>query len=182
MHKSATRRLGSAPGQVPANKGKRYRAEVLSRAEAGALIAACSAASRTGIRNRALITLLYRGGLRISEALALRPADVDPDRGTVRIMDGKGHKPRTVGLDPGAMATVQRWADKRREAGIRSRVLLCTLVGGPMSPQYARAMLARAAARAGIERRVVPHQLRHTHAAELQSEQNCSKRNIRRIR
>ena len=97
-------------------------------------------------------------------------------------MDGKGHKPRTVGLDPGAMATVQRWADKRREAGIRSRVLLCTLAGGPMSPQHARAMLARAAARAGIERRVVPHQLRHTHAAELQSEQNCSKRNIRRIR
>jgi len=63
MHKSATRRLGSAPGQVPANKGKRYRAEVLSRAEADALIAACSAASRTGIRNRALITLLYRGGV-----------------------------------------------------------------------------------------------------------------------
>jgi site-specific recombinase XerD len=168
MHKSATRRLGSAPGQVPANKGKRYRAEVLSRAEADALIGACSAASRTGIRNRALITLLYRGGLRISEALALRPADVDPGRGTVRIMDGKGHKPRTVGLDPGAMATVQRWADKRREAGIRGRVLLCTLAGAPVSPQYARAMLARTAARAGIERRVVPHQLRHTHAAELE--------------
>jgi integrase len=60
----------------------------------------------------------------VSEALALRPADVDPERGTVRVMDGKGHKPRTVGLDPGAMATVQRWADKRREAGIRGRVLL----------------------------------------------------------
>ena len=74
-------------------------------------------------------------------------------------MDGKGHKPRTVGLDPGAMATVQRWADKRREAGIRGRVLLCTLAGGPMSAQYARAMLARTAARTGIDRRVVPHQL-----------------------
>jgi site-specific recombinase XerD len=169
MHKSATS-LGSVPGQVPPNKGKRYRAEVLSRAEADALIAACSATSRTGIRNRAMITLLYRGGLRISEALALRPADVDPDRGTVRVMDGKGNKPRTVGLDPGAMATVQRWADKRREAGIRGRVLLCTLAGGPMSPQYARAMLARIAAKAGIERRVVPHQLRHTHAAELVAE------------
>jgi integrase len=42
-----------------------------------------------------------------------------------------------------------------------------TLAGGPMSAQYARAMLARTAARAGIERRVVPHQLRHTHAAEF---------------
>ena len=79
----------------------------------------CSATSKTGIRNRALITVLYRAG-RISEALALRPADVDPERGTVQVMDGKGHKPRTVGLDPGAMATIQRWADKRREAGIRT--------------------------------------------------------------
>ena len=52
MRESATRRLGSAPGLVPANKGKRYRAEALSRAEAAALIAAYSAASRTGIRNR----------------------------------------------------------------------------------------------------------------------------------
>ena len=49
MHESTTRGLGSAPGQVPANKGRRYRAEVLSRAEAGALIAACPAAWRTGI-------------------------------------------------------------------------------------------------------------------------------------
>jgi integrase len=74
-----------------------------------------------------------RGGLRISEALALRPADIDPERGTVRVMNGKGHKSRTVGLDPGAMATVQRWADKHREASIRGRVLLCTLAGGPVS-------------------------------------------------
>jgi len=60
MHESTTRGLGSAPGQVPANKGRRYRAEVLSRAEADALIAAGPAASRTGIRNRALITLAPR--------------------------------------------------------------------------------------------------------------------------
>ena len=82
-------------------------------------------------------------------------------------MDGKGHKPRTVGLDPGAMATIQRWADKRSEAGIKGRTLLCTLHGGPMSQQYARATIRRAADHAGIDRRVVPHQLRHTHAAEL---------------
>ena len=170
MHPSATRRLGSAPGQTPANKGQRYRAEVLAEAEVNAIIGACSAVSLTGIRNRALIIILYRGGLRISEALALRPADIDPERGTVRVMDGKGHKPRTVGLEPGAMAAVQRWMDKRRQAGIRGRTLLCTLRGAPMSQQYARAMLRRAAEHAGVERRVVPHQLRHTHAAELVSE------------
>ena len=167
MHKSSTKRLGSAPGQEPGNKGKRYRAEVLTEGEVNAIIAACSATSLTGIRNRALITVLYRAGLRIAEALALRPTDIDSDHGTVRVMDGKGHKPRTIGLEPGAMATIQRWADKRRQAGIKGRTLLCTLGGEPMSQQYARAMLRRAAGHAGIDRRVVPHQLRHTHAAEL---------------
>jgi site-specific recombinase XerD len=88
---STTKRFESLPGQTPANSGKWDRAEVLSQAEADALIAACSATSRTGVRNRAPITVLYRAGLRISEALALRPADVDPERGTVRVMDGKGH-------------------------------------------------------------------------------------------
>ena len=170
MHRSATRRLGSVKGQVPANKGKTYRAEVLTESEMNAIIGACSATSLTGIRNRALLTILYRGGLRIAEALALRPADIDPDRGTVRVLHGKGDKSRTLGLEPGAMAAVQRWADKRRQAGIRGRVLLCTLNGGPMSQQYVRAMLRRAADSAGIERRVVPHQMRHTHAAELVSE------------
>lgn len=170
MYRSSTKRLGSLPGQIPANKGQRYRAEVLSESEVNAIIAACSAVSMTGVRNRALITILYRGGLRIAEALALRPTDIDPERGTVRVMDGKGHKPRTVGLEPGAMAAVQRWKDKRRGAAIKGRVLLCTLDGGQMSQQYVRTMLRRAADHAGIDRRVVPHQLRHTHAAELVAE------------
>jgi site-specific recombinase XerD len=170
VHKNSTQRLGSVPGQVPANAGRKFRAEVLSRAEVEAMIAACSATSRTCIRNRAVLVVLYRGGLRISEALALRPADVDPARGTVRVMDGKGGKARTVGLDAGAMAAVQRWADARRAAGIRRGLLFCTLPGAPISAQYVRAMMRRAADHAGIERRVHPHGLRHAHAAELVAE------------
>jgi integrase len=81
LHRQAAR-IYSRAG--PTNKGKRYRAEVLSRAEADALIAACSAASRTGVRNRALSRFCTAGGPGVSEALALRPADVDPERGTVR--------------------------------------------------------------------------------------------------
>ena len=166
MRESTTRRLGSVPGQAPANKGRKFRAEPLSRAEANALIGACSAASRTGIRNRALLAVMYRGGLRIAEALALRPADADPDRGTIRVLDGKGGKPRTVGVDAGAMASIQRWMDTRRAAGIRRGPLFATLAGGQMSPQYVRAMMTRAADKAGIERRVHPHGLRHTMSAE----------------
>lgn len=91
-------------------------------------------------------------------------------RGTLRVLRGKGSKARTVGLDPGAMASVQRWADARKAAGIRSGTLFCTLAGSPMSQQYVRAMLQRTAGKAGIDKRVRPHGLRHTHAVELVAE------------
>jgi site-specific recombinase XerD len=107
----------------------------------------------TGKRNRALVTVLYRGGLRIAEALALKASDVDPDRGSVRILRGKGAEVRTIGLELGAMATVQRWIDTRKSAGIRNSTLFCTIsgddAGEPLSRQYVSMMLKRQAAKAG---------------------------------
>jgi integrase/recombinase XerD len=179
---SATRLLGSVPGQAPANKGRKFPAEPLTPAEADALIGACSATSRTGIRNRALLTVMYRGGLRIAEVLALKVSDVDPGRGTIRVLHGKSNRARTIGLDPGAMAVVQRWADTRRAAGIRSGTLFCTLAGGRVSDKYVRALLGRLAARAGIEKRVHPHGFRHTHAVELEMGRVASNASFRRIR
>lgn len=132
-----------------------------------ALLRQCSVKAPTGIRNRALIAIMYRAGLRISETLALRPADVNQEDGTLRILHGKGDKARTVGLDAGAMDTVARWMDRRREFGFRNGPLFCTLAGGPVSDRYVRNMLKRIEAKAGLEKRVHPHGLRHTHVAEL---------------
>jgi integrase/recombinase XerD len=157
---------GRWAGSHPA-KGRRYPAEPLTAAEVDALLRGCSGRAPTGIRNRALIAVMYRAGLRIAEALALRPADVNLADGTVRVLHGKGDKSRTVGLDAGAMAVVARWMDRRREFGFRNGPLFCTLAGGPLSDRYVRDMLKRLAARAGLEKRVHPHGLRHTHAAEL---------------
>jgi site-specific recombinase XerD len=157
--------------QGPSNKGKRYPAETLKAAEVGSLLAACSRRAPTGIRNRALITVLYRGGLRISEALALEPKDLDRDGGTIRILHGKGDRSRTVGLDPEAFALVERWLDRRRDLGINGhRRVFCTLAGSPLSAAYVRALLPRLARKAKIEKRVHAHGLRHTHAAELARE------------
>ncbi len=86
------------------NRGRRFPAELLSEEEARALVRACSARAPTGIRNRALINLLYRGGLRVSEALALMPKDVDQAAGTVTVLHGKGDRRRVVGIDPAAFA------------------------------------------------------------------------------
>jgi site-specific recombinase XerC len=64
-------------------------------------------------RNRALITLLHRSGLCLGEALALYPKDVDVAGGTITVLHGKGDRLRTVGIDPGALALLQRWLDAR---------------------------------------------------------------------
>ncbi len=155
----------------PSNKGQRYPAEVLAPDEVRALLRACSSRAPTGIRSRALLVVLYRGGLRISEALALKLKDLDGAAGTIRVLHGKGDRARTVGLDPTAFSVVERWLDHRAALGINSRALLfCTLRGKPLATAYVRTLLPRLAKRAGIEKRVHAHGLRHTHAAELARE------------
>lgn len=150
---------------------KRYPVEILTKQEVQALIQSCSRYAPTGIRNRALIVLLYRSGLRVSEALSLKPRDLDPDKGTVNVRDGKGHKPRIVGLDPGSFAYIDCWLNKRRSLGINGHAeIFCTLKGGKLSTHYVRDLLKRKGKQVGIEKRVHPHGLRHTHAAELAHE------------
>lgn len=170
----------------------KYPPEPLTEAEVWALMRQCSARAPTGIRNRAMITVMYRGGLRLDETLALKPADVDPAAGTIRVLHGKGDKARVIGLDDGALAIIQRWMDKRGELGLRNgrctcqrpkrtadgptyfpanpsctAHLFCTLAGHPVTDRYVRNMLKRAAAKAGITKRVHPHGLRHSHAVDL---------------
>ncbi len=155
----------------PSNKGRKFPPEPLTSAEARALINACSKRAPTGIRNAALITILYRGGLRISEALSLKTKDIDFEAGSVRVLRGKGLKARTVGLDRGALALIERWLEKRAQCGLNGgEVVFTSLRGKPVSAEYVRAMLRRTAARAGIKKRVHPHGLRHTHAFELANE------------
>lgn len=164
---STTRKLGTPRGQASLVKGRRFPAEPLTPAEVAAVIGGCSAVSRTGIRNRALLTLLYRSGLRISELLALKPSDVSLAAHSVRVLDGKGHKTTTRGFHPTADDALARWLDTRRGLGHRGGPLFCTLDGRPLHAQYVRLLLQRLAARAGVDKRVHPHGLRHTFADEL---------------
>lgn len=153
------------------NKGKRFPAQPLSGDEVKSLIRACSKRSSTGIRNAALVATLYRCGLRISECLSVVPRDLDPDTGAIRVMNGKGGTVRSVALDPGAWAILQRWLDRRVAIGINGRsTVFCTLQGAQLKTSYVRGLLPRLARKAGIERRVHAHALRHSFAAELAAE------------
>ena len=159
------------PSSSSTSRPRRRPPEVLTEPEAIALIKACSARAPTGIRNRALIAVLWRCGLRISEALALELRDLDLDASTIRVRHGKGDKSRTIGVDEQTAALLARWLDRRRRLtpGARASVF-CTLRGGRLDPSYVRRLLSRLARKAGVERRVHAHGLRHTYAAELARE------------
>ncbi len=160
--------MSESQNRVPANKGMTYPAEILTVEEVESLIKACSNRAPTGIRNRAMIAILWKCGLRITEALSLYPKDIDLQAGTVRVLHGKGDKPRTAGIGEMASAYIARWLDRRAELGLNGRhPVFCTLEGGQLKSAYVRALLPRLARKAGIEKRVHAHGLRHTHAAAM---------------
>lgn len=151
--------------------GRKFPPEPLTRSEVQSLLKAFSRAP-TAIRNAAMVVVGYRAGLRVSEVLALHVRDVKLDKGEIHVKNGKGGKARRVGIDPEAAAVVERWLNVRSKlAGVtKESVLFCTLRGGKVSPDYVRAMLPRIAKRAGLERRVNFHALRHGCAYELLTE------------
>ena len=143
--------------------------DILTTDECHSLLSACASKAPTGIRNQALIVVLWRTCLRIKEALDLLPKDISGD--SIRVHSGKGDRARTVGLDPESSAVVERWVSKRREMGFKpSKRLFCTLKGDPLDTSYCRHLFKRLAKKAGLDKRVHPHGLRHSGAVHLLDE------------
>lgn len=149
----------------------RYPAEVLTKDEIRRLLGACGTKTRTARRNRALIVVMYRAGLRLAEALALRPCDVDLDRGAIRVLRGKGSTARTVGIDRWGLGVVTGWLAEHRALGWSGgEPIFCSGSGRAVTQAYVRRRLPELARSAGIHKRIHAHGLRHTHAAELRAE------------
>jgi site-specific recombinase XerD len=150
---------------------KRLEADVLTRSDIEQLLRGCSHRSPTGIRNRALLATTWRCGLRIGEALALRPQDIDVASATLVVQHGKGDKRRVIGIDAGAAELTRRWIEVRKKLGLNfSQTLFCTLRGTEIDQSYVRHLLPRLSARAGVSKRVHAHALRHAFAVELEAE------------
>jgi len=166
-------------GQRPPNAGRTFPIELLTPREVQMLIDACPTNRKAGVRNRALIVLLWRTGLRVSEACALYPKDLDVTNGTITVLHGKGPrgrgKRRTIGIDPVAIAQLQPWLALHATLGLGPDDPLLPTVfannfGHQLNPSYVRDLLKRLARDARIAKRVHPHGLRHTHASELANE------------
>jgi len=159
---------GFGKGKPSPSKGKTFPPEILTPDEVLAILEACGG-TLLGARNRALLTVLYRSGLRCAEALALRPKDIDLAVGSIAVLHGKGDRSRIVGIDPGAAPIITTWME-RREAELApppGTALFCSRRCKPMTKSSVRELLIRLASSAGITKRVHPHGLRHTMAYEL---------------
>jgi integrase/recombinase XerD len=131
-----------------------------------------------GLRDRALLELLYGTGARISEAVGLAVDDVDRGQAAVRLA-GKGGKERVVPVGSYALRAVEDYLVRARPAlaaggrdGVRGGALFLNVRGGPLSRQSAWAILRSAAERAGgvggdLASTVSPHTLRHSFATHL---------------
>jgi integrase/recombinase XerD len=133
------------------------------------LLEAPDAATPTGLRDRAILELLYGAGLRISELTALDVDDLDLEEGAVRVL-GKGGKEREVPLGRFAREAVDAYLTRGRpalaSAGSRAALFL-NARGGRLTRQSGNRLLAIHVRTAGIESRVTPHSLRHSFATHL---------------
>ncbi len=158
-------------GILPRNKGVRYPPDPPTVEEIIAVMRAAGDGP-DGARLRGLIIVLWRAGLRISEALALNETDLDSDRGALLVRYGKGDKRREVGMDRWAWSHLEPWLELRRTLPVGR--LFCVVRGPtrgrPCAPAGIRAQLHHAAVAAGVRRRFAPHQLRHAHAVEMSRE------------
>jgi site-specific recombinase XerC len=94
----------------PGNKGRQYPAAPLTVEEIVAVMR-CAGQTAHGLRVRALIVVLWRAGLRISEALALAESDLDRTTGAILVRRGKGGKRREVGMDRWGWQQIEPWLD-----------------------------------------------------------------------
>jgi integrase len=138
-------------GRAPRSKGRRYPPDPPTIEEIVAVMRAASD-SPEGLRLRAIIVVLWRAGLRISEALALNETDLDPSRGSLVVRRGKGDKRREVGMDRWAWLHLDPWLELRRDLPVGR--LFCVLRGPtrgrPCASAGIRAQLHHAAATAGV--------------------------------
>ena len=142
-----------------------YLPKFLTEDEIDRLLAAPNISTPEGIRDRAVLEVMYASGLRVSELVALKQADVDLLAGLL-VCHGKGSKERRVPLGKSSIHWLQQYAAVKAGYGKQSFPNVFLHRGKPFTRHIAWAMIKRHAERAGIKN-VSPHTLRHSFATHL---------------
>jgi len=141
----------------------------LSLDEVQALLGAPDSSTARGVRDRAILEMLYGTGLRVSELIALRLSDVHREEGVVRAL-GKGNKQRIVPLGKLGIAALEQYLAGARGSLLGSRQSAWMFVsrrGARLTRQSIWRLLGSYGQQAGIQKRVTPHLLRHSFATHM---------------
>lgn len=142
-----------------------YLPKFLTEDEINRLLTAPDVSTEEGIRDRAVLEIMYATGLRVSELVGLKQTDVDLLAGLV-VCHGKGNKERRVPLGKSAIHWLQQYAAVKAGYGKQSSPYVFLHRGRPFTRQLAWFMIKRHAEKAGIKN-VSPHTLRHSFATHL---------------
>lgn len=147
-------------------KFSRRLPDVLSTAEIDRILAAIDRTTPKGVRDDAMLELLYSCGLRVSELISLRLCDLFFGEGYIRVI-GKGDKQRLVPISAAARDRIQLYLEKRRSARTGEEVVFLNNRGKQLTRVMIFTILKEAARRAGITKRISPHTFRHSFATHL---------------
>lgn len=160
------------------NRGKRFPPDPVN-AEEFALMLSCCVPLRSGreaelsaIRLRVLLVILYRSGLRISEALDLYESDLNHNLRAIMVRHGKGDKSRLVVVDEWGWREIEYWLTVRSEIapGYLIPVIRGELAGQRMASADIRRQMYKLRERTGLHRRIHPHAFRHGFAVDCSRE------------
>ena len=164
------RRIDTDPTlQVDSPKLPRSLPTTLTEEDVDTLLSAPNIDTALGLRDKAMLEMLYATGLRVSELVTLRLAQLNQDAGVVRVM-GKGGKERLVPVGEEALEWIQRYLSNARSDILLGRgadALFVTARAGPMTRQAFWHLIRRYARQAGIRNGISPHTLRHAFATHL---------------
>ena len=173
--------------------GKRKIPEVLSEREQKKLLEVFNTRYLTPYRNKTMIKLMLRTGLRLSEVINLRWSNLDLRTGKIKVVEGKGAKDRILWINDDTLEKVREWRQRQVDEIGDLEFIFTTSTGNQLDPTDIRKMVYRYAEKAGIqeeiekhykdeegnkldetyiEKKVKPHTLRHTFATDLLKETN----------
>jgi integrase/recombinase XerD len=115
-------------------------------------------------RNRLLIEFLYSSGVRVSEAVKMKVDDLDLNEGIARVKGGKGKKDRVIILSKKWISSIKKYLNRKK---IKSEFVFSKKNGKPLSTDTVQRIIRKAAEKAGINKHVTPHTLRHSFATHL---------------
>lgn len=148
---------------------RRLPRSILNVAEVEAILAAADPGSPSGLRDRALLELLYSTGLRRTEAAHLALYDIDASRRALFVREGKGRRDRVTPLGERALAWLERYLTEARPLLLAGagEALFVTDVGEPASPAFVADRVKRCMGIAGIDKPGATHLLRHAMATHM---------------